>query len=132
MMWHCMMWDGVGYACKIDGRVDGEPYTQILQDEFQKALPTMARIPPLSTSSRTMTLTISPRWPEFGLKIMTSKSFHGQHHLQTSIQLNISGLISREGWLIMGFPPKGILKLWDRVQEEWDKIGPEVCQNSML
>ena len=25
-------------------------------------------------------------------------------------------------------PPKGILELWDRVQEEWDNIGAEVCQ----
>ncbi len=26
-------------------------------------------------------------------------------------------------------PPKGILELWDRVQEEWNKIQPEVCQD---
>jgi len=26
-------------------------------------------------------------------------------------------------------PPKGILELWERVQEEWEEIGPEVCQN---
>ena len=26
-------------------------------------------------------------------------------------------------------PPKGILELWDRVEEEWNKIPSEVCQN---
>jgi hypothetical protein len=26
-------------------------------------------------------------------------------------------------------PPKGILELWERVQEEWNKIPTEVCQN---
>ena len=26
-------------------------------------------------------------------------------------------------------PPSGILELWDRVEVEWDKIAPEVCQN---
>ena len=26
-------------------------------------------------------------------------------------------------------PPTGILDLWDRVQEVWDKIDPEVCQD---
>jgi len=26
-------------------------------------------------------------------------------------------------------PPKGILELWERVEEEWNKIPPEVCQN---
>jgi hypothetical protein len=25
--------------------------------------------------------------------------------------------------------PKGILELWERVQEEWEKIPAEVCQN---
>ena len=28
----------------------------------------------------------------------------------------------------MGSPPQGILELWERVQEEWGKIKPEVCQ----
>ena len=26
-------------------------------------------------------------------------------------------------------PPKGILELWDKVEEEWNKIPSEVCQN---
>jgi hypothetical protein len=26
-------------------------------------------------------------------------------------------------------PPKGILEPWNRVEEEWNKIPPEVCQN---
>src|SRR5258705_5746611 len=25
--------------------------------------------------------------------------------------------------------PRGVLELWDRIQVEWDKIEPEVCQN---
>jgi len=38
MMWGCMLWEGVGYACKIDGRMDAELYTKILQDELQESL----------------------------------------------------------------------------------------------
>src|SRR5260221_4142266 len=34
MVWGCMTWDGVGMACKIDGRMDGELYCQILDDEL--------------------------------------------------------------------------------------------------
>src|SRR5258707_6421254 len=34
----CMTWDGVGMACKIDGRMDGELYCQILDDELQGTL----------------------------------------------------------------------------------------------
>ena len=26
-------------------------------------------------------------------------------------------------------PPKGMLELWERIQEEWNKIPKEVCQN---
>ena len=38
MMWGCMMWEGVGYACNINGRMDAELYTQILEDELQQSL----------------------------------------------------------------------------------------------
>jgi hypothetical protein len=34
MVWGCMMWDGVGYSCKIDGRMDAELYTQILEEDL--------------------------------------------------------------------------------------------------
>ena len=34
MMWGCMTWQRVGYAAKIDGRMDGDLYLQILKDEL--------------------------------------------------------------------------------------------------
>ena len=37
MMW-CMLWEGVGYACKIDGRMDGELYIKILEDDLWGSL----------------------------------------------------------------------------------------------
>ena len=38
MMWGCMTWDGVGMACKIDGKMDANLYVQILEDELQQTL----------------------------------------------------------------------------------------------
>src|SRR5260370_36745185 len=38
MMWGCMTWEGPGYACKIDGRMDADLYGQILEDELQGTL----------------------------------------------------------------------------------------------
>ena len=38
MMWGCFGWDGVGYATKIDGRMDAELYVSILEDELQNSL----------------------------------------------------------------------------------------------
>ena len=34
MMWGCMSWDGVGYAAKIDGRMDSDLYCSILEDKL--------------------------------------------------------------------------------------------------
>ena len=33
-----MTWQGVGYATKIDGRMDGDLYLQILKDELLNSL----------------------------------------------------------------------------------------------
>ena len=37
-MWGCMTWDGIGLACKIDGRMDTDLYVQILEEELQNTL----------------------------------------------------------------------------------------------
>ena len=34
MMWGCMTWQGVGYTAKIDGRMDGDLYLQIMKDDL--------------------------------------------------------------------------------------------------
>ena len=38
MVWGCMMWEGPGFACKIDGRMDGDLYIKILEEEFSGVL----------------------------------------------------------------------------------------------
>jgi hypothetical protein len=38
MIWGCMISEGVGYAAKIDGRMDGDLYLQILKDDLQNTL----------------------------------------------------------------------------------------------
>ena len=54
MVWGCMMWEGPGYACKIDGRMDGDLYVSILEEDLQASLGIMARIQQKSSTSRTM------------------------------------------------------------------------------
>ena len=38
MIWGCMAWEGVGYAAKIDGKMDSDLYLQILKDELLETL----------------------------------------------------------------------------------------------
>ena len=38
MIWGYMTWEDVGFATKIDGRMDGDLYLQILKDELQQTL----------------------------------------------------------------------------------------------
>ena len=38
MMWGCMSWEGVGYATKIEGKMDADLFVEILEDELQGTL----------------------------------------------------------------------------------------------
>ena len=45
ILWGYMVWDGLGYACGIDGRMDGEIFIQILHDELQESLAYYSKSP---------------------------------------------------------------------------------------
>jgi hypothetical protein len=38
MVWGCMGWDGVGYATRIEGKMDADLYVSIMEDELQDSL----------------------------------------------------------------------------------------------
>ena len=38
MMWGYMSWKGVGYATRIEGRMDANLYVGILDDELQQSI----------------------------------------------------------------------------------------------
>ena len=38
MLWGCMAWDGVGYATRIEGKMDADLYISIMEDELQQTL----------------------------------------------------------------------------------------------
>lgn len=129
MMWGCMTWDGVGYACKIDGKMDKHLYVQILNEELQQTL---------DHYDKTAQDVIFQQDNDPKHKSYLARDWFEDHNLQVllwpsnSPDLNpIEHLWEHLKRRLAAYEvvPGGILELWDRVQVEWDKIEKEVCQN---
>jgi hypothetical protein len=129
MMWGCMMWDGVGYSCKIDGRMDADLYVQILEEDLQASIQHYGKTAddiifqqdndPKHTSKK------AKNWFEdhdYQVLLWPSQSpdLNPIEHLWGHLKRRMADY---------EVPPKGILELWERVEEEWNKIPAEVCQN---
>jgi DDE superfamily endonuclease len=128
MMWGCMTWDGVGMACKIDGKMDANLYVQILEDELQQTLVDYGFTPediifqqdndPKHTSRK------AKEWlREHGFEVMVwpaqSPDLNPIEHLWFLLKRRLAAYPE---------PAKGILDLWERIQEEWYKIEVGECQ----
>jgi hypothetical protein len=92
MMWGCMTSKGIGFSCRIDGRMDAELYTNILSDELNQTLkyydlePSEIIFQQDNDPNGTL-----PREQRNGSKSMKSRFSHGPHKVLTSIQSNICG-----------------------------------------
>jgi transposase len=129
MMWGCMLWDGVGYATRIEGRMDAELYTSILEDELQQSVEYYDKSPtdmvfqqdndPKHRSTR------ATKWlGESGFTIMKwpaqSPDLSPIEHLWSYLKRRLDEY---------EIPPSSQNELWQRCEEEWEKIPKEVCQN---
>ena len=128
MVWGCMTWEGVGDAAKIDGRMDGDLYLQILKDELQNSI----RFYGLNPSDVIFQQDNDPKhtckkvkeWldvQEFRTMVWPAQSpdLNPIEHLWGHLKRRLAGYEQ---------PPKGIQELWRRIEEEWGKIAAEVCQ----
>ena len=125
----CMRWDWVGYCCKIDGRIDAELYSQILEDEVQNSLewwgkgPTDIIFQQDNDPKHTSKLAKS-QFKDHEIQVMEwpaqSPDLNPIEHLQFHLKKQLSDHKT---------PLSGILELWERVEKEWEEIKPKVCQN---
>ena len=129
MMWGCMTWNGPGYATKIDGRMDGDLYLSILEEELQESIRYYSLNPsetifqqdndPKHTCKKVRDwlekqVFKTMKWPAQSADLNPIE--HLWHHLKKRLGEHEN-------------PSNGILQLWERVQEEWNKISASTCQN---
>ena len=129
MVWGCMLWDGPGYACKIDGRMDGDLYVKILEEDLKASIDYYNKNPqkvvfqqdndPKHTSKTAKTW-----FQNSDLEVMDwpaqSPDLNPIEHLWSHLKKKLGEYQS---------PPAGILELWERVEKEWNNIPASVCQD---
>jgi hypothetical protein len=128
MVWGCMLWDGPGFATKIEGRMDAELYTAILEDELQQTMEWYG----LETEDVIFQQDNEPK--HTSKKARKWFNEHGYQVLQWPAQspdLNpIEHLWAYVKRKLGAYPtaPKGMLELWECFEKEWNDIPVELCQ----
>jgi transposase len=129
MVWACMTAHGQGYMCKIDGRMDQHLYKQILEDELCQTIKyygmdidrsifqhdndpkhTAKSVQEWLSGQRFSVLEWPPQSPDL----------NPMEHLWAHLKRQLNKYES---------PPKGILELWERIEEQWNKIDQATCMN---
>jgi len=128
MIWGCMTWEGVGYATKIDGRMDSDLYLQILEDELLNTL----QYHGLNPSNIIFQQDNDPKHTSKKVKAwLEEQEFRTMVWPAQSPDLNpiehLWGFLKRR-LAEYENPPNGIHELWERVEVEWEKIAVRECQ----
>jgi len=125
MVWGCMLWDGVGYACKIDGRMDGDLYLKILEEDLQESIRYFGKSKgDVKDNDPKHTCKKAQSWfQDNGFRVLPwpaqSPDLNPIEHLWDHLKRKL-GKYERA--------PSEIEELWERVQKEWNKIDADVCQ----
>jgi hypothetical protein len=129
MMWGCMLWDGVGNACRIDVRMTGQLYTEILEDDFLGSLELCDKdasdVIFQQDNDPKHTSKVAKEWFQTNdIEVLSwpaqSPDLNPIEHLWWHLKKQLGKYDT---------PPGGMVELWERIEREWHNIKPEVCQN---
>lgn len=129
MFWGCMTAQGIGYGCRIDGRMDAEIYVSILDDylvpmiKYYKLKKNKLIFQQDNDSKHTSNT--ARKWFESKkIDILEwppqSPDLNPMEHLWHHLKKQLAEYMTE---------PRGILELWERVETEWNKIPADVCMN---
>ena len=129
MMWGCMTAQGVGYACRIDGTMNAELYTSILEDELQETVEyygiqrddyVFQQDNDPKHTSRLATQWLSDSGIEVLKWLPQSPDLNPIENLWHHLNRQLAEYEEE---------PKSVHELWERIESEWNKISPKVCMN---
>lgn len=128
MVWGAMHWTGPGQLVKIDGIMDGDLYVSILKEDLMASLEEHG----VSVDDVIFQHDNDPKHTcKKAKKFLADKGIQVLRWPAQSPDLNpIEHLWEHIKRKLNGYPtqPKGMLELWERVQEVWAAIPAEVCQ----
>lgn len=128
MMWGCMSWDGVGNSCRIDGRMDGALYVEILEDDLMASLEWWGKevdeiIFQQDNDSKHTSKVAKKCFKKLGLELLQwpaqSPDLNPIEHLWLYLKKQLGKYPE---------PPKSQAELWERVEKEWEAIPASKCQ----
>ena len=128
MIWGCMTGQGVGFMCKLEGRMDKEGYLEILQDELSRTfehydLDPATHIFQHDNDSKHTSKVVQNWLGEQEFDVLDwppqSPDLNPIEHLWAWMKIRLNRYDT---------PPTGMLDLWDRVQNIWNSFGAEECE----
>jgi transposase len=129
MVWGCMGWEGVGQLAEVEGRMDADQYVSILEDHLLPSLENSGVaakdvIFQQDNDPKHTSKTASQWFEDNKITVLDwapqSPDINPIEHLWEHIKSKLQE-----------YPrmAKGVWELWERIEEVWSNIEPEVCQN---